>query len=73
MPDPTPQEIAESLSDLELELLTGRTKGWGSWMWAVSGDLIAKGLMKADSDTKRSLTPLGEAVSVAALTKGDSR
>lgn len=55
------EDIAASLSPLERELIEGTSQGWGSWMWAVSGDLIRKGLM-ADEGVVRILTPLGKEV-----------
>lgn len=39
-------EIARSLSPLEVDLLTDRCTGWGSWMFSVAGDLAGKSLMK---------------------------
>jgi hypothetical protein len=54
--------INAGLSDLERELIMGTSKGWGSWMWGVSGDLVRKGLMFNEAPGVRALTPRGEAV-----------
>jgi len=62
--------IARGLSFLEIDLLTDRPSGWGSWMWSVSHDLCGKGLMRKVSDTEIRLTPLGIAVRIYLTSKG---
>jgi hypothetical protein len=37
-------ELAEGLTPLEAELISGAAKGWGSWMFACGSGLVAKGL-----------------------------
>lgn len=62
MTDPTEiARVAAGLTDLERELLTGQSPGWGSWMFSVAADLAGKGLMK-QRDGSYFTTPAGEAV-----------
>jgi hypothetical protein len=61
--DAEAREIVDAgLSDLEVELIKGTSKGWGSWMWGVSGDLVRKGIMFNKASGCRQFTDLGFAV-----------
>lgn len=52
------EQIAEGLSDLELELFSGKADGWGSWMFSVGSDLVAKGLGRKEGGSIYFDTPL---------------
>jgi len=55
-------ELADSLSELERELLLGTSPHWGSWMFDVGADLCRKGLARRENGSIYMDTPLAKQV-----------
>lgn len=56
------EQVVEGLSEMERELFMGEVKGWGSWMFSVGSDLVAKGLGTKRDGSIQFDTPLASAV-----------
>lgn len=60
-------DIVERLTPLEIELLTGTSSGWGSWMFECGEGLCARGLGRKENCSIYFDTPLAKRV-IARLT-----
>jgi hypothetical protein len=66
--------LAASLSDLERSLVFGTNERWGSWMFMVGSDLVAKGLGRRDGRGSIYFdTPLADALRASSPQEGNDQ